>query len=345
VTHVRATLATLALGICCLSLTVAPADARPKTDIVELLNGDRITCEILRLQRSQLVVKTDDMGTIYVEWDNVRAVTSSVLYEVEVRSGQLYFGTLRPAASRALEVVNTMATARLSFEDMVRAVPVEDRFWKRLEGSIDSGFTFNQSLEQTQLTLNTSVTHRRRAASTRLTFNLALTTQENAERQTRNDIALVNQKSFRPRWSSFVFGQGQQNEQLSLNFRTVAGGGLARTLAQSSRTELAVFGGAAYTNEQYKDEDGRSVGEFTLGSQWSWFTYDNRSTNFSTAVYTFYGFVGETRFRTELSAQFKAKIVGDLYWSASLAESYTSKPPNGNPKNDMSIAATIGWTF
>ena len=62
-------------------------------------------------------------------------------------------------------------------------------------------------------------------------------------------------------------------------------------------------------------------------------------------MYTFYGFVGETRFRTELSAQFKAKIVGDLYWSASLAESYTSKPPSGSPKNDLSIAATIGWTF
>jgi hypothetical protein len=345
VTYVRAILATLALGICCLGVTVARADARPKTDVVELLNGDRITCEITKLQRGQLIVKTDDMGTIYVEWDNVRAVTSSVLYEVEVRSGQLYFGTLRPVGSRTMEVVNTLATARLSFEDIVRAVPVEDGFWKRLEGSIDSGFSFSQSLEQTQLTLNTSVTHRRRAASTQLTYGSALTTQEDAERQTRNDISLVNQRTFRPRWSWLAFGQGQQNEQLSLNFRTVLGGGLARMVAQSSKTELAVFGGAAYTNEQYKDEDGRSVGEFVAGTQFSWFTYDNRSTNFSTSLYTFYGFAGEKRFRTELSAQFKAKIVGDLYWSASLAESYTSKPPNGNPKNDMSISATIGWTF
>jgi hypothetical protein len=333
------------LALLCVS-GAGPAEAgRPKTDIVELLNGDRVTCEIEGMQRSQLIAKTDDMGTITIEWDNVRSITSSVLYEVEVRSGRLYYGTLRTTASRTLEVANTLASANLPFDDIVRLVPVESGFWHRLEGSIDSGFSFSQSLAQTTLTLNTSVTHRRPRATTQLSYSSSLTTQEDAERQTRNDINLVNQRVFRPRWSALVFGQGQQNEQLSLNFRTVLGGGLARMLAQSNKTAVAVFGGAAYTNEQYAGEDGRSVGEFVLGSQVNWFTYDNRSTNLSTSVYTFYGFAGETRFRTELSTQFKAKIVGDLYWSASLAESYSSKPPSGNPKNDLSISATIGWTF
>ena len=173
------------------------------------------------------------MGTITIEWDNVRSVTSAVLYEVEVGSGLLSYGTLRTPTSRMFEVVNSQSTARLNFDDIVRFAPVGTRFWRRLDGSIDSGFTFNQSLHQTQLSLNTMVTHRRPGALMQVSFSSALTTQENAARQTKNDMTVSSQRTFRPRWNTVIFGQGQQNEQLALNFRTVLGGGISRTLLQS----------------------------------------------------------------------------------------------------------------
>jgi hypothetical protein len=43
------------------------ADAQPKTDVVRLLNGDRITGEVIALERGRLQLKTDDAGTIYIE--------------------------------------------------------------------------------------------------------------------------------------------------------------------------------------------------------------------------------------------------------------------------------------
>jgi hypothetical protein len=48
-----------------------------KTDVVELLNGDRVTCEIQKLSRGKLTVKTDGIGTISIEWDDVERVTST----------------------------------------------------------------------------------------------------------------------------------------------------------------------------------------------------------------------------------------------------------------------------
>ena len=100
-----------------------------------------------------------------------------------------------------------------------------------------------------------------------------------------------------------------------------------------------------YTNEQYKGEDGRSVAELLAGVLWNWFTYDNRSTNVAASALTFYGVSGDARFRMEVKTQAKSKIVGDLYWSVNFAESYTSQPPSGKPRNDLSISATVGWTF
>ena len=60
--------ATLAALVVLLASTVF---AQGKTDVVTLVNGDRITCEVSKLERGRLELKTDDIGTIYIEWDNV----------------------------------------------------------------------------------------------------------------------------------------------------------------------------------------------------------------------------------------------------------------------------------
>jgi hypothetical protein len=46
-----------------LALLASPAWARPRTDLVVLNNGERVTCEMKKLQRGKLIVKTDAFGT------------------------------------------------------------------------------------------------------------------------------------------------------------------------------------------------------------------------------------------------------------------------------------------
>ena len=75
---------------------ILPADVAvaQKTDVVVLINGDRITGEIKSLSRGQLDYKTDDAGRLKIEWDKILRVTSNRYYEVEMSSGVRYFGTL-----------------------------------------------------------------------------------------------------------------------------------------------------------------------------------------------------------------------------------------------------------
>ena len=44
----------------------AAAAAQGRTDVVTLANGDRITGEVVRLDRGRLEFKTDDIGTLYL---------------------------------------------------------------------------------------------------------------------------------------------------------------------------------------------------------------------------------------------------------------------------------------
>ncbi len=62
--------------------------AQPRTDVVTLPNGDRITGEVVRLDRGRLEFKTDDAGTLYLEWDKLATVVATRLVEVVTSDGR-----------------------------------------------------------------------------------------------------------------------------------------------------------------------------------------------------------------------------------------------------------------
>ena len=67
------------LALCVGSLigggALQPAWAQ-KTDTVVMLNGDRVTVEIKKLERGRLEASTDGMGTLLIEWDDIEQLSS-----------------------------------------------------------------------------------------------------------------------------------------------------------------------------------------------------------------------------------------------------------------------------
>ncbi len=78
---------TFGLAVGCSTAGVRDTFAAVKTDIVELVNGDRITCEIKKLDRGKLTVKTDGLGTLSIEWDDIQHISSKARYDVQLASG------------------------------------------------------------------------------------------------------------------------------------------------------------------------------------------------------------------------------------------------------------------
>ena len=319
--------------------------AADKTDIVELVNGDRITCEIKKLERGKLTVKTDGIGTIAIEWDDIQRLTSAARFDIERRSGEHAYGTLVPADPRTVDVIDGQLVERLALDDIVRLGRVGRTFWGRLDGSIAAGFSFTEANEQTQWTFDTSVYYRSRLWLSEVTGDSLLTASEDGDRQTRNSLALQSQRYLGPRWSALMFLQFQQNEELSLNLRSLVGGGIARSMAQSNHNVAWLAAGAASNTESYAGEGDQTVAEAVIGGSYAWFTFDGRSTNFTTTAYTYYALDGSSRVRLELNTSFKSDIVGDLYWSVNGFESFNSRPPAGQKESDFGISATLGWTF
>ena len=82
-------------------LAAAPAQAAPKVDVVILQNGTRLVGEIRSMTRGKLELKTDDMGTLQIEWDNVVEVTAPEYFEVEDMEARSTSGLYSPGGPRA----------------------------------------------------------------------------------------------------------------------------------------------------------------------------------------------------------------------------------------------------
>src|SRR3954469_17888477 len=83
---------------------VAGAQAQGRTDVVTLANGDRMTGEVVALERGRLTFKTDDAGTLYFEWDKLTSVVTLRLVEVVTTDDRRFLGSLERAPDRSIVV-------------------------------------------------------------------------------------------------------------------------------------------------------------------------------------------------------------------------------------------------
>ena len=154
-----------AIAAIALALSVsATTHAQGRTDVVTLANGDRITGEIVRLERGRLEFKTDDAGTLYLEWDKLSSLVSTRLVEVLTTDGRRFLGSLGPAAVRSITVVTSEVSLQMS--EVTLITPIGTSFWRQLDGSIDAGFSYTKSSGVAQLNVNSDTVPQARVPGT-----------------------------------------------------------------------------------------------------------------------------------------------------------------------------------
>ena len=160
--------------------------AQGRTDVVTLANGDRITGEVLRLERGRLEFKTDDAGTLSLEWDKLVSLVAARIVEVVTDRRRRFVGTLAPAAARAVIAVATpAATVPLRMLDVALIRPIGRSFWRKLDGSFDAGFSYTQSSGIAQLNLNCETIYRKPASQGRVAASITLTRTEEIRTKAR----------------------------------------------------------------------------------------------------------------------------------------------------------------
>jgi Protein of unknown function, DUF481 len=323
------------------------AGAAPKTDTVVLRNGDRLTCEIKRLEQARLSVSTDPLDSVSVHWGEVVGVYSPRIFEVTVVSGDRYYGVLgsTAAAGEAALSLGGGSVTTLKLTDIISLVPIGSSFWKRVDGSMDLGFSFAQANLETHWTFNAGATYRSSEYRLDSSVSSQLTAREDADRTSRTTVSLTGARLLPDRWLVTVLSQVQQNEELQLDLRALGGGGVGKILSQTNHRTVSLYSGLVYTREQFSGEPAGNAAEIAVGAQIDFFTPHNDNFSLSNGIISYYSLSSAGRVRIEMQSAWQHEFLKDFYWSLNGLESFDSDPPETQKKNDFSLSLSIGWKF
>ena len=340
----RAPAATLVL----LGPLLAPSAAlAAKTDVVVLSNGDHLTGEVKDLERGRLTFKTDDMGTLAIEWDNIRSIAATAPFEIDDLDGRRYVGSLEPGSvAGELRLVGSDGAYALELRRVARLRRLGTTFWQRLDGSMDLGASYASASELFKLDFAAAFGLDGAGHRVALSASSTLSSQPGMEDTRRNNLALSYERRFQSRWVALLQGQLEQNRELGFDLRTSASGGGGRYLAQSQRDRLLVGLGFSL-NREWPVEGGQTTNvEATALVRYDRFSYDFPHVDVSLVVAGFTSLTDGGRHRLEADAQLKREVVKDFYVTLRGYESYDSRPATEGAKtNDYGFAFALGWSF
>ncbi len=325
----------------------AVALARPKTDIVMLRNGDRISCEIKKLSRGLLQVSTDDMGTISIEWLKIASIASTAWFEVETTIGLRHYGPLSAGASGQVVVGSGEATVELALLDIIRITTIEAGFWNRLYGNVGAGGSYTQSSGVAQASVNFLLGARKPAFEWQTSFDGTLTLQEGEPDTGRFTAKSGYTRLLSNRWIVPGSLTVEQNKDLGFELRTTIAVGIGRTVLQSNRSMVRLATGLAGNREIPVDGPTVTNLEVLVGCDYEFFTYDYPKTDLTVTVIGFPSLSDWGRFRFNSNVTLSRELfTSDFYVAATVYDDFDSRPPTeGASKNDVGVTFSLGYKW
>jgi putative salt-induced outer membrane protein YdiY len=328
-------------------LLASPLLARPKTDVVFLDNGDRVSCEIKKLERGKLTIKTDASGTITVKWTHVQGIRTDYPFQIELQSGARYAGPVDQLEPGKISVGDDVERTVVETFRVVEMVAIESSILTRMKGSVDAGYDFTQATSATTLSASAEVDYRTPRIEANVSASSNIHTQEGAEDTNRQNVSLLLQRLFQNRWFLAGVGSGEKSQNQGLDFRGLIGGGLGRKLLQTNRSRISFVAGAAFSREKFEDRtESDSNAEIVTALYAETFRFDSPELDLSGGVFVLPNMTTWGRYRIQANGKAKIEILRNLYWSLTIYESYDSEPPSETSRrNDFGITASLGWSF
>ena len=323
-----------------------PASAA-RTDFVVLVNGDQITGDVKTLSRGQLQLKTDDVGTIYVEWGKIASISTAGQFDVSTRDGRRLVGRLDAGPGGQVALVDGDGTVlALPILDVVDIAPLGARFFSRIDGSVDLGASYTKSSGVGQASVSAAATYRRPSFETSTKLSTMLTRKPDVPETTQFSLNVGYAKYHANRWQTMPFGLFEHNSELGLDLRATAALLIGRHLLQSNRSTLTLAGGLSTGRELPVGEPARTNVDAVIALSSALFTYDYPKTSVDFSLLVFPAIKDAGRIRVNANGKLKRELFRDIFFAVTAYDAFDSRPPTADAqKNDVGFTVSLGWSF
>ncbi len=310
-----------------------------KTDKVFLLNGNVITCEIMELDVGKLDCKTDDIGRIKVEWDAIDSLWSDKQFEIHLRNGTIVYTAFDSSYYNYAEY---------EFEEMIELVQIKNKFWSRINGNIDLGFSFAKSSGILQLNIDSKVLYRFYRSELDLSLGTILTIDRNENKTNKKDLKLNYKRYFNRKFFFTGSGGYDQNSQLGIRARYSIGGGGGKNLIYNPSMRLDPSIGFLL-NEEYSTEantSGTTNIELVGSMEFRKFKYNHPELDIYAGMQLFASMNELGRLRGEFDVNARVEVIDDFYIKFTIYYSFDSRPADLEAsQNDWGTTLTLSYTF
>jgi hypothetical protein len=338
------------LGMLILFCCQSPSLFAQKNDTLYFRNGDRISGEIRKYKYGYLTYKTYGVGTVDVKYDKISTFFSRKSFDIIMKEGSRRFGSFDTSnVDQVVKIITTNDTLLTPFIEIVEFTPIKKRFWSRLSGSIDLGFSYTKANTISQLTFSSDVKYTERNYLVRMnlySLNSIQTNQDNLRTQ-KNDATLYYYRRLRGNWLGFGSGSAEQNSELGLQLRLQTGAGIANEIIHTNSNNLITGVGFFYNSETSTDTTGQRINyDLSASVQYRLFLFHRPEISLTSTLYVFPSLSVKNRYRLNYDIDFQFKIIADMYLSFSFYINYDSKPPStGSATDDYSFTSSFGYKF
>lgn len=318
-----------------------------KTDIVYLKNGDRVTGEVKSLDRGMLEFSTDHMGTVYIEWEDIREVVSTTGQAVELTNGQRFYGPMAKPEDQDMMVVNTdQGAVGVSTLDIISMYPVGAGFWDRLDINASLGFSWDKGSNVGKYNLSISTEYRDPRFITRTAITSEVTSQEARDDSSRG-TASVEHLVFRQNKRYYgLFGNVENNDELGIDLRVVAGAGYGIMPVHSQRSLFGIAAGLAVNHELPVGAPSETNLEAVGTINYDYFKYSDPERSLTSKLRVFPSITDAGRWRATFDTDFRLELVADFFWMMYVYASYDSDPLSAEgASSDYGINFSLGYNF
>jgi len=339
----------LSLALMAIAAWSTPAAAQ-KTDLIYLKNGDRITGEVKNLERGRMMVKTDNLGTLSVEWEAIDRIVTDKTLEVEVADGRRVLGELAETGNeRTIAVERGQMSEQFDVDDVVAIdqVLVDRSFWQRLDGKLGLGLNYTKGSEVGQLFFTGNTKFRQPKSEYLLNWNTILTSNGTGEDSRRGNIGGAFRRFLEHRWFWTALANYDRNDELGIQGRISGGGGAGRALWQRKGFQATVVGGAVATQENTlaQGENDTNIEGIFVGDI-AWFKFTVPKTDFRTTLTVWPSITDWGRVRANLDATLGQHVfTADFALELTAYLTYDSSPPSGGQNEDYGFITSLNYTF
>ena len=320
-----------------------------QADTVELINGDRLTGTIRQLEEGELVLKTEYLGVLRIDWNDIASIESDSKFSILTNAGKRFDGRLSKREEEVAVTENGEMVATLDSPTVARIVPGRPAgggasLLRALTGAADIGYSLargNQNQMQSSLGARASYGSARHKFSARL--DSIFSKQDDARSQSRHALNARLDRFMNERLFAYGLAGLERNERRRLDLRSRIGAGIGWRLNKSDSTSFALLGGMAYVHERFRHEANRGAGESFLGFEWDAEPFKDVEV---VTQLTFHPDVLDAHnLRMELDSELRVPISRRLTYTLRFFDRFDTTPAIGIERNDYGLVSGVGVTF